>query len=101
MGANPVQIEVGEFDEAIEIVEDDAVESTSTHTTPDLRSAQSGQAPFVYLQSHLKDSNQHKTSLICSNVAVFLLSVLLKPSPGSVCSKLQSAGLISFFFFCF
>lgn len=27
MGANPVQIEVGEFDEAIEIVEDDGVES--------------------------------------------------------------------------
>lgn len=30
MGANPVQIEVGEFDEAIEIIEDDAVESTLT-----------------------------------------------------------------------
>lgn len=27
MGANPVQIEVGDFDEAIEIVEDEVVES--------------------------------------------------------------------------
>lgn len=30
MGANPVQIEVGDFDEAIEIVEDEVVESKST-----------------------------------------------------------------------
>lgn len=34
MGANPVQIEVGEFDEAIEIVEEAVAESkfTNTHT---------------------------------------------------------------------
>lgn len=34
MGANPVQIEVGEFDEAIEIVEDDVVESRSLKICP-------------------------------------------------------------------
>lgn len=32
MGANPVQIEVGEFDEAIEVVEDVVVESKFTNT---------------------------------------------------------------------
>lgn len=31
VGANPVQIEVGEFDEAIEIVEDTVAESKFTH----------------------------------------------------------------------
>lgn len=30
MGANPVQIEVGDFDEAIEIMEDEVVESKLT-----------------------------------------------------------------------
>lgn len=30
MGSNPVQIEVGDFDEAIEIVEDEVVESKLT-----------------------------------------------------------------------
>lgn len=32
MGANPAQIEVGDFDEAIEIVEDVVAESKSTST---------------------------------------------------------------------
>ncbi len=38
MGANPVQIEVGEFDEAIEIVEDVVAESkfTNKHTHTNL-----------------------------------------------------------------
>lgn len=32
MGANPVQIEVGDFDEAIEIVEDEVAESKFTNS---------------------------------------------------------------------
>lgn len=32
MGANPVQIEVGDFDEAIEIVEDEVAESKLTNS---------------------------------------------------------------------
>lgn len=36
MGANPVQVEIGEFDEAIDIVEDVVTESKFTNTlTPD------------------------------------------------------------------
>lgn len=36
MGANPVQVEIGEFDEAIDIVEDVVTESKFTYTlTPD------------------------------------------------------------------
>lgn len=37
MGANPVQIEIGEFDEAIEVIEDIAAESkfTGGQTEPD------------------------------------------------------------------
>lgn len=90
MGANPVQIEVGEFDEAIEIVEDDAVESRFTHKRLILDLLKLSLGLEFHLNSlcwstksgeRLKSElSAHEMSIFCSNVAAFCSSLLLQPS---------------------